>query len=186
MRSFPPDPCRRARWSRPSDCSIPPEGMLLTRRCSSSFTRTISRNLPFTKLGLVSEEPLASLQSGKGLSPYHAQTCRRLQAGSRLRKSCQRLRRGCRATLQPCCQFVADGGIGRLKTSQLGMNLRGHHEDRKLSGQPVERDHGHRHQKHRRNHADENVGDDQPVPQSPENPRFSASETLGCRTERLQ
>src|ERR1035438_10009326 len=57
-----------------------------TRKCSSSRSLTMSRNFPFTKVGGVRELPLDSPHKGRGLSPYQAQTCRRLHAGSRLRR----------------------------------------------------------------------------------------------------
>src|ERR1700686_5850115 len=55
------------------------------RKYNPSWSRTMSRKLPFTKLGRVRDVPLNSLHSGNGLSAYQAQTWRRDQAGSRLR-----------------------------------------------------------------------------------------------------
>src|ERR1700739_1228498 len=59
--------------------------VVTARKYNPSWSRTRSRNLPFPKLGIVRDVPLNSLQSGKALSAYQAQTCRRVQAGSRLR-----------------------------------------------------------------------------------------------------
>src|SRR5208283_1956620 len=66
------------RLADPTDSEEP------VRKCSWwSRPRTILRNAPFMKPGAVSAAPFNSLHSGRGLSPYQAQTCRRPQAGSR-------------------------------------------------------------------------------------------------------
>src|SRR5581483_3153026 len=73
-----------------------------------------------------------------------------------------------RATLESGSQLVTNRRICRLKAFQFGLDLRGDNEGGELSGEQIQRTQRQCDQQNDGSDADEYVGDDQAVAQSPE------------------
>ena len=85
-----------------------------------------------------------------------------------LLQACQRLDRRILPTLQTRREFIADCGVSGLQAAQLRMYFRRDHKAGELSRKEVKCNEPQRKQQNHWNHADENVGDDQPVPHPPQ------------------
>jgi hypothetical protein len=65
-------------------------------------------------------------------------------------------------------QMMGYGSVGCFHASQVSRDVRGYDEAGKLPGKKIKRDQRNRQEQKNRNHANKNVGDNQPVSQSPQ------------------
>src|SRR5215472_6043637 len=67
---------------------------------------------------------------------------------------------------------MSDGGIGSIQAVEFRLETGSDDESGKLPGEEIEGPHSQHHQQDYRNHSNENVGDDQPVAQPPQQAGF--------------
>jgi len=83
-------------------------------------------------------------------------------------------------------QMMSDGAVRRLHASQVSGDVRSHNEAGELAGQKIERDQRNSHQQKHRDHADENISNDQPVAEAPQQLRTQPPEASDSQQHNRQ